>query len=369
MTEENKEQDIPENQDDTAQPSEESPIEQSLEKKQEESSKQIPEEKIEAPIEQSLEKTNEQKIETPAAKPKNTFKIIKTGALILTAIALVIGVIYIISKANDGGWFSNEMIAFYIAAGLIIGGIIAWLILRKTFRTRLKMQKQMTDDPDIDDFLVIYSLTPKALYFPTIIFSFLAAILLQIPGINETLVGGIWFAVFFLNFLVEEYNITIKISLIFIISTGFFMLWLHLIGKVMAFLGFFKNIAISMNVAVYLLVGILGLATIFISWLRGLFYYITLTPNYMNLQDGPTESGEQIGREDYNTRIDTTDILERLMGFGRIIISFKDKNKEPISVLVWRIKSRAEQLESVRGKLAIDHALKHAQNGKNENIL
>ena len=118
-----------------------------------------------------------------------------------------------------------------------------------------------------------------------------------------------------------------------------------------------------MNTSVYLLVGILGLATIFISWLRGLFYYVTLTPNYMNLQDGPTESGEQIGREDYNTRIDTSDILERLMGFGRIIISFKDRNKEPISILVWRIKSRAEMLERVRGKLAIDQPRKKENNG------
>ena len=75
----------------------------------------------------------------------------------------------------------------------------------------------------------------------------------------------------------------------------------------------------------------------------------------MNLQDGPTESGEQIGREDYNTKIDTSDFLERLMGFGRIIITFKDRKREPISVLVWRIQKKAELLESVRAKFAIDH--------------
>ncbi|MBN2590223.1 MAG: YIP1 family protein [Sedimentisphaerales bacterium] len=352
MNEENNQNQVPEEQDNIQQNSEESPIDKSLEQKSDAPSELLEEKTIETPIKETLEN-----------QKKNKKKIIIIAALALAAFIVVGIIIYIISKANDDGWFSNQMLAFYIAAGLITAGIVAWLILRKTFRTRLKMEKIMKDDPDIDDYLVIYSLTPKALYFPTIIFSFIAAILMNIPSVNVTAIGGIWFAIFFLNFLVEEYNISIKISLIFIVSTGFFLLWLHLIGKVMAFLGFFKNIAISMNAAVYLLVGILGLVTIFISWLRGMFYYITLTPNYMNLQDGPTESGEQIGREDYNTRIDTSDILERLMGFGRIIISFKDRNKEPISVLVWRIKSKAESLERVRGKLAIDHVSKKMKNG------
>ena len=78
----------------------------------------------------------------------------------------------------------------------------------------------------------------------------------------------------------------------------------------------------------------------------------------MNLQDGPTESGEQIGREDYNTRIDTNDFLERLMGFGKIIITFKERKREPIVVLVWRIKNKAQLLENVRAKFAIDHMKK-----------
>ena len=158
-----------------------------------------------------------------------------------------------------------------------------------------------------------------------------------------------------MNFLIEEYNVSIKLLLITLISFGFLLLWLHLLGKVMDFLGLFKKIAISMNPGVYLLVGIIGAATIFLSWLKGLFYYISITPNYMNLQDGPTESGEQIGREDYNTKIDTSDFLERLMGFGRIIITFKDRKREPITILVWRIQKKAELLERVRAKFAIDH--------------
>ena len=154
----------------------------------------------------------------------------------------------------------------------------------------------------------------------------------------------------------EEYNVSIKILIIVVVGVGFFLLWLHLLGWVVPFLRLFERIALSMNTAVYLLVGIIGLLAISISWLRGLFYYVTITPNYMNLQEGPTESGEQIGREDYNSRIDTSDFLERLMGFGRIVITFKeDRKREPIALLVWRIQSKAQMLERVRAKFAIDH--------------
>jgi hypothetical protein len=133
---------------------------------------------------------------------------------------------------------------------------------------------------------------------------------------------------------------------------------------VVDFLRLFKHLALSISATGYLFVGIIGLLTIFISWLKGLFYYVTITPNYMNLQEGPTETGEQIGREDYNSRLDTSDFLERLMGFGKIIITFKDNERQPISVLVWRIQKKAQLLEKVRAKFAIDYpqqAQFHAQ--------
>ncbi|MEN6334752.1 MAG: hypothetical protein ABFE01_10860, partial [Phycisphaerales bacterium] len=105
----------------------------------------------------------------------------------------------------------------------------------------------------------------------------------------------------------------------------------------------------------YLLIAIFGLLTIAISWLQGLFYYVAITPNFLNVQVGPAEAGEQIGREDYNTKVDTADFLERLLGFGRISITFKDKSRPPLTLLVWRIEKKAEMLERVRAKFAIDY--------------
>ena len=289
---------------------------------------------------------------------KNWKKIIIVLASLLVVALFIWAVVYLVPKIRDMAWFSNKMIAIYIAIGVIAAAVAAWFILRKTFRTRLRMEKALREDPDINDWLIIYNWTPKVLYVPTILASFVAAVLACIPCIPPAVIGGVWFMLFFLNFLVEEYNISIKILLITLISLGFFLLWLHLLGEVVGFLKLFRNIAISMNATVYLLVGIIGLLAVFFSWLKGLFYYMTITPNYMNLQDGPTESGEQIGREDYNTRIDTSDFLERLMGFGRIIITFKERKREPIIMLVWRIQRKSQLLESVRAKFAIDHLQK-----------
>ena len=80
----------------------------------------------------------------------------------------------------------------------------------------------------------------------------------------------------------------------------------------------------------------------------------------MNLQEGPTETGEQIGREDYNTRVDTSNFFGRLLGFGNIVITFKDKKRQPITFLVDSIKHKSQMLEKVRAKLVIDHSLKSA---------
>ena len=238
------------------------------------------------------------------------------------------------SDQERSRWMRGEMIAIYIAVGLAVATIVAWLLLRQTLRTRLRMKAIMIKDPDIDDFLIIFDWTSKVLYFPTMIASIVAANLMFLQeadlwffsSINPKIIGSAWFIIFFLNFIIEEYDITIMALLISLLSIGFLFLWLNLVGWVSGFLGLFKHFALSISATGYLLVSIIGLLTILISWLKGLFYYVTITPNYMNLQEGPTETGEQIGREDYNTRIDTSDFFGRLLGFGKIVITFSCSN-------------------------------------------
>ncbi len=302
---------------------------------------------------QSIEKEH-----TPKLNRRNKIIIILCIWLLGAAMGVWLFIRYGLPKIKGISWTSNQMIALYIAVGLGLAAVLAWLILRKTVRTRLRMNAAMRDDPDINDWLVIFNWTPKVLYVPTIVASLVAAVLMYLSSEDsntDVVIGGCWLGVFVLNFLVEEYNISIKILLITLVSLGCLFLWLHLLGWVGGFLRLFRHLALSINATGFLLIGIIGLLTVFFSWFKGLFYYITITPNYMNLQEGPTESGEQIGREDYNSRIDTSDFLERLMGFGRIVITFKDRKREPISVLVWRIQKKAQMLEKVRAKFAIDH--------------
>ncbi len=260
-------------------------------------------------------------------------------------------------------WASNQMLAIYIAIGLILAGVVAWLIVRRTVRTRRGMERQLREDPDINDWLVIFGWTPKVLYVPTIATAVLASLLMFMQesgwkifaGINPKTVGGIWFAIFFINFVIEEYHISIKVLIISFVSAGFLLLWLHLLGWVGGFLGLFRSLAFSISGTGYLLIAIFGLLTIGISWLQGLFVYVAITPNSLNVQEGVTEAGEQIGREDYNSKVDTGDFLERLLGFGRISITFKEKSRLPLTLLVWRVQRKADMLEKVRAKFAIDY--------------
>ena len=264
---------------------------------------------------------------------------------------------------EQGWWTSNGMIAVYIAAGVAAAAVVAWLLMRRTLRTRLRTEKNLRLDPDMNDWLVIFGWTPKVLYVPAMLAAALAALLMFLhesgagvfAGIDPKIVGGVWFAIFFVNFLIEEYNINLRLLIIAFSCTGFLLLWLHLLGWVTGFLGLFAHLAFSISGTGYLLIAVIGTLTVVVSWLHGLFYYIAITPNNLDIQTGPSEAGEQIGREDYSTKVDTRDFLERLLGFGRISITFKDRGRPPISLLVWRVEKKADMLEKVRAKLTLDY--------------
>ncbi|MBN2582486.1 MAG: hypothetical protein JXL80_05415 [Planctomycetes bacterium] len=258
-------------------------------------------------------------------------------------------------------WGSNQMIAVCIAAGLVVAVAVAWLVLGRTVRTRVRTEREVRDDPDIHDWLVVFNWSRKILYVPTAMVSVLACLAMVMhdagwlpAGVSKEMIGGVWFTIFFLNFLVEEFEISVKLVLIGALCLLVLFFWLHLLGWVGSFLRMFGRVSLAMSWQFFLLVVLIWTMTVLVSWLRGLFQYVVFTPNYMNIQWGPSESGSHIGREDYNTHIDTEDILERLMGFGRIVIVFKDQKRPPMTFLVWRIARRAELLERVRGKFAFD---------------
>jgi len=208
---------------------------------------------------------------------------------------------------------------------------------------------------------VVFGWSRKVLYAPTILAAVVAALLMVLKetgiwaSLNADAVGGVWLAVFFLNFLVDEYEISVKVLLIVILCVLLLGLWLVFLDWLLPFLRLFRHLRVSISATGYALVAAIFLLAILISYLRGLFYYVAITPNFLNIQVGPTESGEQIAREEFSTRVDTGDFLERVFGFGRIVVTCSDQRRQPMMLLIGRIGRKAARLESLRAKLAIDY--------------
>ncbi len=277
-------------------------------------------------------------------------------------------------------WLGKKMVAFYVVIGIAVIITTGWffLVKREVVRTRLKVKVTMQNDPEltrldngkkINEFLIVFNWTRKVLYLPAIIASFIAAVLIcvvepeaagwfdgkidsEIVQMIEV-IGGIWFAIIFLNFLVEEYDIRLMAIIMSLVSVGFLLLWLYLFGWVNSFFRLFTHLDVFISWKGYLLVGLIGMLTLLVSWVRGLFYFVVITPNFINIQEGLTETGTQIAKKDYNSSVDTSGLVERLLGFGKIKITFKGSDREPITLYVWKIGAKAKMLEEISAKTIV----------------
>ena len=254
-------------------------------------------------------------------------------------------------------WEVHKIVVFCIPGTLLLIAALGWFLLRKTIRTRVRVSKLLRDDPDINEWLVVFDWSRKILYVPTILASIAAGIFMLFYQGNvtaEIIIGGCWLGLFFVNLMVDEYEISVKVFLIFILFVILVGLWLFVMGWLGCFLRMFTHLRVVISPAGYFVVAGIFTLTILVSWLQGLFYFVAISPNYLNIQTGPTETGEQINHSEYSTRVDTGDFLERIMGFGRIIVTFRDHRRKPMSILVYGIGKKAQVLESIRGKLSVD---------------
>jgi hypothetical protein len=271
----------------------------------------------------------------------------------------------------DWNWTWEHYAVFSIPFVLVAITALVFVLFRKTLRTRLRVAVQLQRDQDINEWLIVFNWSRKVLYIPAVVMSLVGAfVMLMIEwnvfapppdGPVAAIVGGAWVAVFLLCFLIDEYEMSVKVLAIVVLFVLLLGLWLNMLGWLGGFFRALGKITVSMSWTGFLLIAVIFGIGVAISWIKGLFHYVAITPNYMNIQVGLTETGEQISREDYNTRVDTSDFLERILGFGRIIITFRDNRRLPIMVLVGRIGKKAQMLESIRGKLAVD---RHQQPGQ-----
>ncbi|MCK5117449.1 MAG: hypothetical protein KAR44_12685 [Candidatus Aegiribacteria sp.] len=253
-----------------------------------------------------------------------------------------------------GDWTSAQTIVFLAPFVLVLIGLFIWLLMRRSIRTRFRMDQQLKKDTDISEWLVVFGWTRKVIYLPVILISLIFFVLSLLIKEPSGTMGAIWLGCFLVNFMIEEYDAGIKELLLLVLGLGGMVLWLsylHWLDDLWAFLG---GISADMNGVAYLIFALIFLVAIGVSWIRGLFFYVAFTPNYVNIQKGPTESGQQIGREEISTVVDTEDLLERMLGFGRIMVTFRDARREDISLLVWGIGKKSRKLESIRGAIVIE---------------
>ena len=113
-------------------------------------------------------------------------------------------------------WDWKKTVILLIPVALLAAGVLLFVLFRKTIRTRVRMEKQLRADPDINEWLVVYGWSRKILYMPTIVYSLIACALMLLKqhgvggNLNAATVGGFWIALFILNFLVDEYEITVR---------------------------------------------------------------------------------------------------------------------------------------------------------------
>jgi hypothetical protein len=263
-------------------------------------------------------------------------------------------------------WTVTKTVVLCVPIGLLVCAVIAWVLLRKTVRTRLQMARNLRDNPDINEWLVVFDWSRKVLYTPTILASLTAGVLMLFfppAGMAAYIVGGCWLVVFFLNFLIDEYELSLKVLLLVLLAALLVALWLTFLNWLAPVLGWFGHLRVSISPAGYFVIAGIFLLAICISYIRGLFYYVAITPNYLNVQTGPTETGDQINQAEYGTRIDTGDFLERMLGFGRLVVTFHDQRRPPLILLVNRIGRKARLLEAVRGTLSLDRHPPHNDEG------
>ena len=171
-------------------------------------------------------------------------------------------------------WETKKIIIFLLPFALLAIGVAVWFFLRKTLRSRRRVAKQLRDDTDINEFLVVFNWSRKILYIPTIAMSLLASLLMGLREANvwihpnAQILGGVWLAVFFLNFLMDEYELSIKILLIGLLCVALLGLWLAFMGWFMPFLRLFRHLGIVINWTGYLIIAMIFLLAVAVAWVR-----------------------------------------------------------------------------------------------------
>jgi len=298
--------------------------------------------------------------ESPAVG-KGWATLVRRAVAVLVALA-ALAIVPLVRYASEEDWGSDTMIAAYIISGLVVGAEIALIILLKTARTRYSVERKIREHREVHEYVILWNRPRWILYTPTMVTAVLFGIFLCLrewgmfpQAATPRMLGGVWIVLGFLNVLVEQFHMSIKVVFIVVPTVGALLLVLHLVGYADEAIRLLRYTAVEIPPKLYFVAAVVIAVVIGIGWAHGLFHYMAITPNVADLQRGLTETGRQIKNADYDVDFDATDVVERwLFGFGRIIISFRDPNRPPRVYFVPRASLVDEKIRRVRSVTAID---------------
>ena len=274
--------------------------------------------------------------------------------------AIIFGYYYMIRNtvtavSEEGfSWVSLRMLSSYIVVGITLAAIIVGFILSKTksIRTRISRDNELRQDRNISVWLTTFDWSWLVLFVPSMIilvFCGIVGSIIDLASDSPTnlivhhVLGGFTFGFFCLNAAVVIFKLTPTRVLVLFLAIGGFCLILLLMG-VDIFLDFFKqfkHLGIKVDPLGYLLMAYVGFFFLRLIWIAGLFEYIAMSPNRLDIQRGLSESERGIQRKDFRVSIDTEDVILRLFKIGRIIISFPLSDRLPMSYLITRIDKKS----------------------------
>ncbi|MBL7154312.1 MAG: hypothetical protein ISS79_11395 [Phycisphaerae bacterium] len=258
--------------------------------------------------------------------------------------------------AEEFSWVSLRMISSYIVIGITFAGVlIACVLIRtKSVRIRIERDNELRQDPNINVWLTTFDWSWLVLFVP----SMAILVVCGIAGymINwampegpanlavHRVLGGFAFGFFCLNAAVVIFKLTPTRVLVLFLAIGGLCLILLLmgIGIFLNFFGKFEHLGIKVDPFGYLLMAYVGYFYLRLIWIAGLFEYIAMAPNRLDVQSGLSETERGIQRKDFRVNIDTEDVILRLFKVGRIIISFPHSDRLPMSYLVTRIDKKSK---------------------------
>jgi hypothetical protein len=292
---------------------------------------------------------------------KNRTKSAAKWIIAIVSICAAAAVVPLVKYTSGEEWGSDPMLATYIGAAFLVVSALVTIVVIKTVRTRFKKERAIQEQPEVNEYVILWNYPRWALYLPSVVLALLAGtvtVLVEHEAFHFPLstMGGIMLAFVFLNLCVEQFHLSVKTLLIIVLAAATALLVLHLSALAPNILRFLRNtVKVKIPAAVYFFSVFSVAFVIFIGWLKGLFNYIAITPNTADLQRGATESGEHILTKDYNIQLDTSDFVERwIFGFGRVILTFRDR--PPLTYFVPRASKIAEKIGRVRAVMAIDRS-------------